>query len=87
MTMRLVLNDGTTIEGGKAGYSEGFLWLYFTGYTLQQAAGLFFDSSKTSHIVFQYGEMENEYDGFTVCITLNIDIDGNVSVCMKRGDA
>ena len=85
--MRLVLNDGTIIEGGKAGYSEGFLWLYFTGYTLQQAAIIAFDGSKMSHIVFEYGEMSKTYDGFTVCINLNIDIDGNISVCMKRGES
>ena len=82
---RLILNDGTTIEDGRAGYAQGFLWLHFTGYTLQQAAEMFFDTSKTSRIEFQYGDMEDVYEDFTNCINLYIDVDGVVSVCMTRG--
>lgn len=84
---RLILNDGTIIENGEAGCAQGFLWCYFIGYTLQQAASLFFDVSKTSRIVFQYGEMEDTYNGYTNCVNLNIDADGMISVCMKRSDA
>lgn len=83
---RLVLNDGTIIENGEAGYSQGFLWCYFTGYTMQQAAALFFDPTKTAKIVFQYGEMQDEYNGFTVCVNLMIDTDGRLSVCMVKGE-
>jgi hypothetical protein len=82
---RLILNDGTIIEGGEAGYSQGFLWVWFTGYTLQQAALMFFDTSKTSKIVFQYGEMESVYEGFTTVMNLGIDVDNNVSVCLTKG--
>lgn len=82
---QLVLNDGTIIEDGEAGYSQGFLWLWFTGYTLQQAAAVFFYAEKTARITFQYGEMEDTYEGFTNCINLNINTDGMVSVCMTRG--
>lgn len=82
---RLILNDGTTIENGTAGYSEGLLWLWLSGYTMQQAAILFFDPTKTAHIVFQYGDMQDEYTGFTDCRTLTIDADGQVSVCMAKG--
>lgn len=83
---RLILNDGTIIEGGKAGYAQGFLWCYFTGYTLPQAAMLFFDPTKTARIVFQYGEMEDVHEGFTNCINTGIDVDGRVSVCMTKGE-
>lgn len=83
---RLILNDGTIIEDGNAGCADGFLWLWLPdGYTMSQAAGLFFDASKTSKIVFQYGEMEDEYDGYTVCINMNMDTGGLVSVCMTKG--
>jgi len=81
---RLILNDGTVIEGGGAGYADGFLWLYFTGMTFVQASQLFCDAGKTVHIVYQYGEMENAYDGFTECMTVQIDSDGHVSVCLKK---
>ena len=83
---RLILNDGTMIENGRAGYSEGYLWLYFTGYTLPEAGSIFFDQTKTASIIFQYGEMEDVYNGFTVCRNLMIDMDGNVSVCMVKGN-
>ena len=83
---RIILNDGTTLEGGEAGYSQGFLWIYLHGYTMMQAAMLFFDPEKTARIVFQYGEMENTYEGFTNCININIDVDGRLSVCMTRED-
>lgn len=82
--LRLILNDGTIIENGRAGYAEGFLWCYMTGYTMQQAAMLFWDDSKTAKIVFQYGEMSDEYEGFTNCVNIHIDVDGKVSVCMTR---
>ena len=81
---RLILNDGTTIENGQAGYSEGILWCFFAG-TMQQAANIFFDPSKTGKIIFQYGEMEEVYEGFTNCTSINMDVDGNVSVCLKKG--
>lgn len=81
---RLILNDGTIIENGQAGYSSGFLWLYFTGYTMMQMM-IFCDDDKTRKIVFQYGDMSDEYDGFTNCVTMNIDTDGNNSVCLKKG--
>ena len=83
---RLILADGTQIENGEAGYSHGFLWCFFKGYTLQQAASLFFDPSKTCRIVFQYGEMSDTHEGFTVCVNLGIDTDGMVSVCLKEDE-
>lgn len=82
---RIILNDGTILEGGEAGYSQGFLWVWFMGYTLQQAALMFFDTSKTSKIIFQYGEMESVYEGFTTVMNLGIDVDNKVSVCLTKG--
>lgn len=84
---RLILKDGTVIENGEAGYSQGKLWCYIPGWTLPQAAAVFFDPAKTKLIIFQYGEMEDEYRGFTRCVSLMTDTDGLVSVCMeKAGD-
>ena len=83
--MRLILADGTIIENGRAGYYEGSLWLTLFGYTMQQAATIAFDPDKTAHITFQYGEMQDTYDGYTNCVNLSINIDGEISICMKRG--
>ena len=82
---RLILKDGTTIEGGEAGQTPVNLWLWFSGYTLQEAAAMFFDTEKTEEITFQYGEMQSIYRGYTNCTQLDIGTDGTVSVCMKRG--
>ena len=82
---RLILNNGTVIEGGSAGYSGGFLWCYFSGMTLAQVSGLFLDPANTARIVFQYGEMEDTYTGYTTCMNMGVDADGNGSVCLFKG--
>jgi hypothetical protein len=82
---RLILKDGKIIEGGEAGYYGGFLWLYIPAMPLSMAVALFDNPAKTGHIVFQYGEMEDAYDGYTSCMGVNIDADGRVSVCMTKG--
>ena len=82
---RLILNSQLTIENGTAGYFDGHLWLYFTGYTLQETATIFFDPANTATIVFQFGDMAETYEGFTDCVNLSINSDGNVSVCMIKG--
>ena len=84
-TTKLILNDGTVIDNGKAGYSEGFLWCYVTGYTMQQAALLFFDPAKTGKITFEYGAEQDVYEGFTNCINIHIDVDEIIHVCLTRG--
>ena len=84
--LRLILSDGTIIENGTAGFAQGFLWLWFTGYTFAEAAGMFTDPGKTARIIYEYGEMKDEYAGFINCVTIQIDADGRVSVCLKKGE-
>lgn len=85
MGRKLILNDGTILEGSEAGYADGFLWLYITGMSLQDAAIMAFNPEKTRKITFQYENMQEIYEGFTVCTNLHIDQDGLVSVCLKKG--
>ena len=80
---RLTLNDGTIIDNGSAGLSSGFLWLYLPGYTIQQAAAIAFDNNKTAVIVFDYGDMSDTYEGYTVCTTIS-EADGQASVCLTK---
>ena len=82
---RIVLNDGTTIEDGSAGYSSGKLWCWFRGFTLPEASAIFFDSEKTRRIVYEYGEMSDVYVGYTEVISMFIDEDGQVSICLVKG--
>ena len=81
---RVILNDGTIIEDGGAGYDSGILWVHFTGYTMEQTASLFFDNKKTQKIIFQYGEMQDEYEEFTNCFSIQIDMDGVTYVGLKQ---
>ena len=83
--LRLILNDGTIIENGRAGYSEGSLWLYLPGMNMMEAAMTVLDTEKTEEITFQYGEEEKSYEGFTNCIRL-ISNEREIAVCMVRGD-
>ena len=83
---RLILNEEITIEGGTAGYAGGFLWCYFSGMTLAEAAVIFLNPENTQLIIFQYGEMEDRYEGFTVCTNLAADFDGKISICLAKGD-
>lgn len=82
---RLILKDGTIIEDGSCGYSDGRLWCWIHGFTMAQAAQLFFDHEKTDHILYEYGEMKADYTGFTECRNLNIDNDGQISACLVKG--
>ena len=84
---RLILKDGTELENCSAGYADGYLWCYLIGLTLQEAAALFFDPAKTDKIIYQFGDMSAEYDGFTVCKSISDNGGGHVSVCMVRGAA
>ena len=80
---RLILNDGTIIENGRAGLDSGFLWLYLPGYTMQDAAAIAFNYQKMERIEFQYGEMSDTYSGFTTCRGI-LAREGEIAVCMTR---
>ena len=81
---RVILKDGTRFENGEAGYASGFLWLYLRGCSMASAASTFMNPLKTDLIVFQYGDMEDRYEGFTKCTDLMDDRNGTISVCMVK---
>ena len=83
---RLILNPGENeivLEGSEAGYADGVLWLYIQGQTLAQTFALLSDPGNTAVIVFEYGEMEDVYEGFTRLTTL-IERDGEVSASLTK---
>lgn len=83
--MALIMNDETVIENGRAGYADGHLWLWFPGFTIQNAAAIAFDPEKTSRIVFHYGEkLEDVYEGFTNCVRIMAE-ENEIAVCMTKG--
>ena len=83
---RLIFDDGTVIEGGSCGYADGHLWCWVNGFTMPEAAQIFFDPVKTRQITYEYGEMSDVYNSFTNCVSLLIDNDGQISACLVRGE-
>ena len=82
---KLILNDGTEIAGGNAGLSsEGNLWLWFSGFTMMQAAMMFLDPEKTARIIFRGIDAEDIYEGYTNCTNMNVDANGQFHICMTR---
>ena len=82
---RLILNDGMVLENATAGYSGGSVILHINGLTMQEAVGIMFDPSRTSRIVFQYGDMEDVHTGYTNCVNIGKDFDGEITVIMEKG--
>lgn len=61
---RLIFADGTTVENGEAGFADNTV-VCFVEMSLTEAFYLFSDANRTSTIVFQYGDMEDRYEGYT----------------------
>lgn len=81
---RIILMDGTTLEDGRCGFADGFLWCWVKDVTFQQAAEIFLDPAKTGKIIYEYGEMTDEYEGFTGCKSISVQYD-EVAVCLVEG--
>lgn len=81
--LRLILKDGMEIENGRAGYTDRVLWLWMPGMSMQGAAAIVFDPEKTGKIIFRYGNMQDEYEGFTHCIRI-LEEENDIAVCMTR---
>lgn len=82
----LILNPGPNqieLPGSEAGYAEGVLWLYLRGLTLAQAFAVLSDPANTAVIRYEYGEMEDVYEGFTHLTTL-MEREGEVSAALKK---
>ena len=83
---QIELNDGTIYPNGVAGYAEGRLWCRCPGVSFREAAEKFQDENATSVILFQYGNMVDRHEDFTVVTVTRQEEDG-VSVCLKKGAA
>ena len=81
--MKLALNDGTVVDEGSAGVLGNELWIYLPGYTMQQAAEKAFNANATRRIIWQYGDTEETYIGYTDCDTIKRD-DDRIMVCLLK---
>ena len=83
MGRRLRMNDGTVWEGSECGYAQGFLWLFLHGIGIPEAEPVVRNPEATGKIIFEYGEMRDEYDGYTEVKRILEEADG-CSVCLGR---
>lgn len=82
---RIILADGDSYENAEAGYHGGYLAVFMKRIvTLQEAAVIFFNTAKTAAITFEYGPMEDRYEGYTHVSNLCESADGNVTVTLRR---
>ncbi len=81
---RLILSDGTVIENGQAGLASGFLWLWLPGWTMIDAVQKAFNPSAIQTIVYQYGEMKDTFEGYTVCTNI-MQQDDEIAICLVKG--
>lgn len=81
---RLILNDGTVIENGRAGLSGGELSLWMPGYSIVQVAMLIADKTKMQRVISSAGGLDNEYVGYTECVLITIDYNGETFVSMRK---
>jgi hypothetical protein len=80
---RIILKDKTVYENGECGYADGNLWCYVPGVTAADVLPEFLKPSATKRIVFEYGEMSDVYEDFTVLSTVLTE-PNQVSICMKK---
>lgn len=84
--VRLEFADGTAIQDGRAGLSDGFLWLNIPDKTMQEVAEIVLNKAATSTITFYYGEMEDVFTGYTSCVSILLEGE-NVSACMVQEES
>lgn len=82
--MRLLLNDGTVIEGGRAGLDDNMLWLFIPGWEFWETADKVRDNEAMRKIIFQYGDDEDVHTGFVVCTSIT-NTGGEISVSLVKG--
>lgn len=73
---RIVMADGTELMDSEIGYSNQHIWCFLKNITLPVAYDLFSNPQKTGTLIFDYGEMQDVYEGFTQINTIKISEDG-----------
>ena len=67
---RVVMADGTELIDATIGYANRHIWCYLQNITLPVAYDLFSDPQKIGTLVFDYGDMQDVYEGFTELHTI-----------------
>ena len=84
MRNTLILNDGTRLVVSYCGANAGYLWIDVYEKSFYECAYLFSNQKLTSRMVYEFGEMHQEYEGYTE-LTVVMAEDDYVKVALKRG--
>lgn len=80
----LTLNDGTVFQAD-VGFADGVLWCWLhDGTTLMQAFMAFSNAENTSVITFDYGSVQEVYEGFTQLSYIAVNYNGTVDIALKQ---
>lgn len=83
MGRRLIMNDGTVWDESECGYADGFLWLFLHDVETEEAETVVRNPEATKKIIFEYGEMQDEYTGFSNVQIIRDEAYG-CSVCLTK---
>lgn len=83
---RIRLNDGTEFDTRWCGESNGILTADIkSGLSFLEVARIFADAEKTRTIVFKYGQMQDEFTGYTVLAVINGSTAGEYLISLRKG--
>lgn len=84
---RIILADGTILEGSECGYAEKRLWCFLKGLTFVQAFQIFSDPEKIKKIIFEYGYVDSpireEYIGFINMVSI-VKRETTIDICLEK---
>lgn len=80
---RVVMADGTELLDAEIGYTDKHIWCFLKHITFFEAYDLFSNPLKTQTLIFDYGDMQDVYEGFTELDTIKKTEDG-VNVRMNK---
>ena len=86
MGRQIVMNDGTIYEDATIGYNNGVIWCNIPNKTITDVIPDFIDHQKTEKLIFQYGEDEDVYEGYTVLGAV-LQQENMAQIQLKRGEA
>lgn len=83
---RITLNDGTIYENSDIGFTNGVICCFINGETatVLNTFPVFSDSAKTEKIVYEFGEKQNTYEGFTHLGGIWEEYGGGITILLKR---
>lgn len=86
MGRQIVMNDGTIYEDATIGYNGGVIWCNVPNKTIADVIPDFTDHQKTEKLIFQYGEDEDVYEGYTTLGAI-LQQENMAQIQLKRGEA